>query len=821
MTRQLSASQDQFTLSVRTGSIGAVGDESPASSAGFLVGAGRDLDYRAASLIHHSHGAAGGLYIGIDARGRLLVKDFEQEEGELALSDAALSSTDTVTLHLEAIHRPDGYSIRVTALGDDSISLGIDGVEPDRLIGNIALASHTDVNGSTTFWFDSWQVEGNKLDVHDDRLMGPVVGSQHTLSRGTLKLTAQLMPVRPRFGADTERAQTGLYSDLVELQVRRGRSWETINTARVIVPGYTATFEVEDWDSSSDVPFRLSYEIIYTDGSSDIYFRHGLVRREPIDKDEIIVAAFTGNHNVARPLPGRWAGVDGGWFPWDWGVWFPHTDIVKHVTAHKPDFLFFSGDQVYEGASPTAADLSYPYEDYLYKWYLWYWAFGELTAKIPSVAIPDDHDVYHGNIWGAGGKATPPGLAGAEAQDKGGYKLSPDWVNMVQRTQTSHLPDPYDPTPVDQGIGVYYTDVLYAGVSFAVVEDRKFKSAPGPLLPHAEIWNGWAQNPDFDAKTESDVPGAVLLGERQLGFLEHWAADWSDGTWMKVLLSQSLFTNVASLPDSAASGSIIPSLPILDPGEYAENEKMVSDMDSHGWPQSGRNQALRTMRKAFAVHLAGDQHLGSTVQYGVDDWGDAGFALCVPSVANFWPRRWYPPKPGANRDPDSPQYTGEYEDGFGNKMTVYAVSNPTKSGRTPALLHDLAPGYGIARFNRDTRETRLEAWPRWADPVAGGSPYYGWPVVFSQTDNYGRAAVGYLPILEVAGLDNPVVQVLNERSGEVVYTIRISDASFVPWVFDIGPHTVVVGEPGTDSMRTFTGLEPGRGREDTLSVRFE
>jgi alkaline phosphatase D len=822
LTRRLGDSRGEFTLSVRTGAVENSSEDPATGSAGFLIGAGRDLDYRAASLIHHSHGEAGGLYIGIDTRGRLFVRDFEQEEELLALGDDALSSIDSVTLRVRTTHQAGGYSIRVTAIGDDSISLYIDDLDPDRLIGNVALVSHTDPNGATTFWFETWLVEGSKFEVHEDRLLGPVMGNQHTLSRGTLKLTAQLMPIRPRRDAGLEApTDADEHSNLVELQVREGRTWKAIGTAEVVVPGYTATFKIEDWDSSRDVPFRLGYRLTNTDGSSDIYYKHGVVRRDPIDKDEIVVAAFTGNHNVARPLPGRWAGVDGGWFPWNWGVWFPHTDIVKHVTAHQPDFLFFSGDQVYEGASPTTTDLAHPYEDYLYKWYLWYWAFGELTAEIPSVAIPDDHDVYHGNIWGAGGKATPPGLAGAAAQDQGGYKLPPDWVKMVERTQTSHLPDPYDSTPVEQGIGVYYTDVHYGGVSFAVVEDRKFKSAPAPLLPDAEVWNGWAQNPGFDPKTEADVPGAVLLGERQLDFLEFWAADWSDGTWMKVLLSQSMFTNVATLPDSATSGAIIPSLPILDPGEYAENEKTVSDMDSHGWPQSGRNRALHAMRKGFAVHLSGDQHLGSTVQYGIDEWGDAGFALCVPSVANFWPRRWYPPEPGANRDPNSPRYTGDYEDGFGNKMTVYAVSNPTKSGREPALLHDLAPGYGIARLNRHTREISLEAWPRWADPSADGSPYVGWPVVFNQGDNYGREAVGHLPTLEVEGLVDPVVQVVNERSGEVVYTIRIRGTGFVPKVFDTGPHTVIVGEPGTGNMQSFTGLEPTPEREDTLSVRFE
>lgn len=114
------------------------------------------------------------------------------------------------------------------------------------------------------------------------------------------------------------------------------------------------------------------------------------------------------------------------------------------------------------------------------------------------------------------------------------------------------------------------------------------------------------------------------------------------------------------------------------------------------------------------------------------------------------------------------------------------ISSP---GREPALLHDLAPSNGIARFDRSTPEIRLEAWPRWADPTAGDAPYAGWPVVFNQTDNYGRKAAGYLPRLEVEGLEDPVVTVINERSSQVVYTIRIRGTSLAPKVFENGPHT--------------------------------
>ena len=102
--------------------------------------------------------------------------------------------------------------------------------------------------------------------------------------------------------------------------------------------------------------------------------------------------------------------------------------------------------------------------------------------------------------------------------------MHPDFVNAVQRTQTAHHPAPFDPTPVEQGIGVYYGDMVYGRIGFAVLEDRKFKSGPEGKV------NSWKGRPDhirdpkFDTKS-IDKDGLVLLGERQLKFLRHFAGD--------------------------------------------------------------------------------------------------------------------------------------------------------------------------------------------------------------------------------------------------------------------------------------------------------
>jgi hypothetical protein len=339
------------------------------------------------------------------------------------------------------------------------------------------------------------------------------------------------------------------------------------------------------------------------------------------------------------------------------------------------------------------------------------------------------------------------------------------------------------------------------------------------MLPEAKIRNGWPQNPDFDAAKEADIPGAVLLGQRQLDFLNDWNQDWSHGTWMKVLLSQTIFENLATLPEKEMSDAAVPRLRILQPGEYPPDDIPVSDFDSDGWPQTGRNKAVDAIRKAFAIHIAGDQHLGSLTQYGMEAFRDASYAFCVPSISNFWPRRWWPREGGLHRAPDAPKYTGDFFDGFGNRMTVRAVANPVYTGRKPSKIYDRSSGYGIVRFRRNSREIRIECWPRGVDPTDPASKEYpGWPVTILQTDNYNRQAFGWLPTVKVSNITDPVVKVY-DGNGTLVYALRIKGDTFSPRVFEEGSYTLLVGDNG--SFKKYEDLKPEKKKDSkTLEVTF-
>ncbi len=559
----------------------------------------------------------------------------------------------------------------------------------------------------------------------------------YTQSRGTLKLTAQLFPLLP----EEER------SVRLELQGKDGE-WSVAGTEAVIELGWSAHFRVEDWDSSADVRYRVRH------GKAALF--EGLIRRDPIDKDTIVVGNLSCN---SSRTPG------------------PRPTLVENLKRIDPDFLFFAGDQ------------SYHHTEHTYGWLEFGMQFRDVLGDRPVVTIPDDHDVGQANIWGENGKkATNP------QGPSGGYFYPPKYVNMVQRCQTWHLPDPVDPAPIERGIGVYFTSLNVGGIDFAILEDRKFKSGPEGKIPKMGPRPDHINDPKYD-RTAIDLPELVLLGERQIRFLHDWGQDWT-GTEMKCVLSQTAFCGAVHLHGS-------------------ENNRLLADLDSNAWPQAGRNAALREIRRAWAPHLCGDQHLAAMVKHGIDAFGDGPYAFTSPAIVNTIYGRWWWPKDekaGANPVEGSPlPWTGDYLDGLGNRISMLAYANPpNRKDETQR-----GDGFGVVRFHKQRRQVTVECWPRFADSEKGDAAQFpGWPITFDYADSDGRVPTGFLPAidgktLEQLATDRPVVQVVEEATGEILYTIRVPDSKFRPPVYSDGAFTVKLGRNRPTEIER-RGVTPGK-----------
>lgn len=569
----------------------------------------------------------------------------------------------------------------------------------------------------------------------------------YTVHDKRLKLTAQFYPLK-----DFEPFTASL-------QVRSAdadstTAWKTVAESEIFYPGYTANFRVEDWDDSRAHQYRVVH--------NNTAFYRGTIQKNPLDQDTFVMAAMSCNSTRTS---------DGGDLS--------RNDIVENLQKIKPDLIFFAGDQVYD------------HSEHLRFWLKFGRDFGAVLRNTPTVCLPDDHDVGQANLWGEAGKKCP-----SRDGMLGGYYMPAEYVKEVERAQTSHLPDPYDPTPVEQGIGVYYTHLNWGGVSFAILEDRKFKSAPYRFnkLP------GRADSITTPGYKPRDLDGedSVLLGQRQLKFLEDWTTDWQQAQ-MKCVLSQTIFAQTCNY-----SGK--------------HEKELLADFDANGWPQSGRNRALAVIRKSSACMVAGDQHLATIVKHGINDWGDAGYSFATPAVANYWLRWWDPKQPGKNRPAGAPPYCGDFHDGFGNKMTVLAVANPSVEERQAdgSKLSTRAAGIGIVKFDKSARTTTFECWPRNVDITGPASGQYpGWPVTIKQQED-STFVNGYdLPLLKISDA-NQVVTISNSGSGELVSSRRIQGTAFQPRVPRRGSYTITVGE-GARRV-TLRDVEAGQPSPQPLTI---
>ncbi|HEX5105557.1 MAG TPA: metallophosphoesterase family protein [Pirellulaceae bacterium] len=564
------------------------------------------------------------------------------------------------------------------------------------------------------------------MDVPRSEVVAFAVYTHHD---GVLKITAQLFPLKP---GEERRAQ---------LEFKRAGKWTPAGQAEVLYPGWDAHFRVEQWDNTQDVPYRVRH------GAEAVF--EGLIRRDPRDKDEIVVANMSCNSS-------RTAGL--------------RPEIIENLQRQNPDLLFFAGDQTYRHTEHTAGWIEFGLQ------------FRDILRDRPAICIPDDHDVGHGNLWGESGKrSTIPGDA------DGGYRYPVEYVNQVQRQQSTHLPDPVDPAPVDRGITVYFTRLTVGGVDFAILEDRKFKTGPAGKIPQMGPRPDHINDPNYDPKTV-DVPGLELLGPRQEKFLETWSQDWT-GAELKAVLSQTAFCGAVHLHGNP-------------------NNRLLADLDCNGWPQTPRNRALALIRRAWAVHLCGDQHLAVVVKHGIDEFNDGPYGFTSPALVNTIYGRWWHPldeKPGPNPVAGSPlPWTGEFKDGLGNRMSMLAYANPEDAGDEKKR----ADGYGLARFHKKSRTVTFECWPRFSDSTQGAMAQFpGWPITVAAEANDGRQVAGYLPELVFEEGVNPVVQVVEESSGEVLYTVRAHNSRFQPRVYSPGKHAVKIGQNKPDSQ-TMAGLEP-------------
>ena len=151
-------------------------------------------------------------------------------------------------------------------------------------------------------------------------------------------------------------------------------------------------------------------------------------------------------------------------------------------------------------------------------------------------------------------------------------------------------------------------------------------------------------------------------------------------------------------------------------------------------------------------------------------------------------------------------------------MTMMAYANP-EDARDELKRAD---GYGIARFDKAKGTVTFECWPRFANVDDGDSAQFpGWPMTVAMKDNDGRKPVGWLPELRLPTSESAVVEVIEEATGETLYSVRTEGASFVPPVYALGNYTIKVGKDRAEKI-VVEHCEAAKSRpEKSISVSVE
>jgi hypothetical protein len=689
VTHQITNPEGSFTMTVQASQVEVRRLD---GGVGFRIGVRSDLnEYR--SNCFAKNGVDAGLVDGQLVLGRKTKK----------LDETA--NLKDVLLVLSGEPNGDRYALTLTAKSPDSDAVHgtvTQTVPKQAILGNVALVNNYDAKinkaAGARYRFRDWVATGDAFTVTPAHTFGPLLWSMYSLSdsRGDDGFVFKLSTLTGPLGE--------LDSKSVELQLQKNGQWESAGTAQLDTDAWVANFRIANWNEKAATPYRLVYRERHRDGTATESDWTGTVKANPSGRP-LRLGALTCQNDYA----------------------FPYEPVANNIVKLDPDMLYFSGDQLYEnhGGYGIIRDPAGPaILNYLRKFYQFGWSFREAMRDRPTVCLPDDHDVFQGNIWGEGG-AKMKNLSGG-ASSKGGYREPARMVNVVHRTCTSHHPDIYDPAPSKQDISVYFGDMVYGDVSFAIIGDRQWKSGP----ERVETGSGRAdhvQDPNFDCSV-LDKPGLVLLGKRQEDFLRHWAKDWR-GHGLKVLLSQTVFAGVAT-----------------HHGRY--NGFLKADLDCGGWPQTARNNAVNIIRESQALHICGDQHLVTLTQYGVDEQRDSNWSFCTPAIAAGYPRWWRPDEidiPHENRPQHGLANTGEFIDGLGNRVYVYAVGNPEVASKNNRYerAHQKGSGFGLVTIDTKAKTYHLEAFRFLTDPTDGkeANQFPGWPVTIRQAENKGENVI--------------------------------------------------------------------------------
>ncbi len=97
----------------------------------------------------------------------------------------------------------------------------------------------------------------------------------------------------------------------------------------------------------------------------------------------------------------------------------------------------------------------------------------------------------------------------------------------------------------------------------------------------------------------------------------------------------------------------------------------------------------------------------------------------------------------------------------------------------------------------------------------------GWPLGTPIDPSQTRKPIGYLPPVQVTGVLRPVVQLIDEGTGQTIQLIRLEGQAYLPRVYTNSSYTIHIAAPEQGKVQTLTGQTITRlGEAETALISF-
>ena len=249
------------------------------------------------------------------------------------------------------------------------------------------------------------------------------------------------------------------------------------------------------------------------------------------------------------------------------------------------------------------------------------------------ITIPDDHDVGQANIWGENGKT------GQDTGRTGGRFITIPPNTSTWSSDVRPGTCPIRTTPHrSNAASVFTSPTCGSGAStlpfLRIANSRVVPKARFPKWDLAPITSTIRPT----TARRSICPSLKLLGDRQLKFLDAVEPRLDGGRD-----ESGAQPNGVLRRGSSCTGTRQPAIGRPGLQRLAAN---------------GTKRGADAIRRAWAPHICGDQHLAVLVQHGIESpVGWSVWLYRMPAIVNTIYGRWWHPEdeqPGENPVPDSP-----------------------------------------------------------------------------------------------------------------------------------------------------------------------